>query len=290
MSVLTMTTGSVRAEWAKQSRRPATWILGAILCASIFLLGYAFVTLAIMLIERGAANPQNPNAAFTARLLRNSLLPANFVVQVVPLVSSIGGAIALILGALTLGSEYSWGTLKTILTQRPGRLNIFAGKVLTLALVILIFSAGALGIGLTSSLVFALLSGSAATLPAIATVGQGLGVSWLILAAWTALGVMLAALFRGTALAIGLGLVYALVLETVAGGVAMLVEQTRPIRQAFLGANTGALANAFSAPGPGQEVASGTRIGVIQAALVVSAYIAVFLAVAALSLRRRDVA
>jgi hypothetical protein len=55
---------------------------------------------------------------------------------------------ALILGALTLGSEYGWTTFKTVLTQRPGRLALFFGKLLALGvvlalLVVLTLAAGA---------------------------------------------------------------------------------------------------------------------------------------------------
>ena len=36
-----------------------------------------------------------------------------------------GGVLALMLGVLTLGSEYGWGTLRTLFTQGPGRLRVF---------------------------------------------------------------------------------------------------------------------------------------------------------------------
>ena len=289
MSALAMTTGSFRAEWLKLWRRPATWILGLLLLAIVFAFGYAFLYFVSLVIERNAPGPQNPDPAASARDLREALLPANFVSQSLPLLSGLGGPIALILGALALGSEYGWGTLKTILTQQPGRLSVFAGKGLALALLLLLFGLGALALGLTASLLFTAVAGGPLALPAAATILKGLGAAWLILAAWTALGVALAALFRGTALAIGLGLVYALVLETIVGTIAALVERARPIREAFLGANAGALADAFRPP-PEAAFSAPSRIPAGQATLVLLAYTAAFLLLAALLLRRRDVA
>ena len=109
-----------------------------------------------------------------------------------------------------------------------------------------------------------------------------------VAAMWPSVGVALAALFRGTALAIGLGLVYALVLETIVGTIAALVERARPIREAFLGANAGALADAFRPP-PEAAFSAASRIPAGQATLVLIAYTAAFLLLAALLLRRRDV-
>ena len=44
------------------------------------------------------------------------------------------GALALVLGALMFGGEYGWGTVKTMLTQRPGRASVLGGQLLALAI------------------------------------------------------------------------------------------------------------------------------------------------------------
>lgn len=287
MSALALTINSYRAEWLKLARRPATWILGIILCAGIFSLGYGFIYLAIQLVEHTAPTPQNPDPASAALILREGLVPEAVVTQVIPLLSTIGGPIALILGALTIGSEYSWGTLKTILTQRPGRLSLTGGKFLALAPILLIFSFGALLVGLVSSLLYAAIARESSTLPAIATLLKGLGAGWLILVAWTALGVALATLFRSAALAIGLGLVYALVLETVISGVAAFVAQAETLRHLLLGANSSALANYFA--DPTARIAA-DRIPPERATLILILYIVVFVAITLVAISRRDVA
>ena len=285
-----MTAGSLGAEWLKLWRRPATWVLGLLLLSGLFTLGYAFLYLVVLLFERLPASPESPDPAATAAALRVGLLPAGLVGQVLPQVAGIGGPLALVLGGLALGGEYSWGTLKTIFTQAPGRLTIFAGKLLALALLLLLLNLGAFAVGLAGSLLVAALERAPIALPPAATIARGLAAAWLILAAWTALGVLLAALFRGTALALGLGLVYSQGVEAAAGGIALLVDRARPVYQIFLGANTGALANSFRAPDPFTAAfAAPPSIGALQAAVVTCAYTAAFLVAAALLLRRRDV-
>lgn len=64
-------------------------------------------------------------------------LPANLIANALGGFAVMGGAIAMILGALVAGSEYDWGSRKTALTQRPGRLTIFGGMVAALATALL---------------------------------------------------------------------------------------------------------------------------------------------------------
>ena len=62
-------------------------------------------------------------------------------------------------------------------------------------------------------------------------------------------GVALATVLRSAALAIGLGLIYSLVLESVVGGVAIFFEEANQVRRFLLGANSDAIANYFSGGG-----------------------------------------
>ena len=49
--------------------------------------------------------------------LKTTLYPINFVKQSLQGVGILGGALALILGALAVGSEFGWGTVKTVSTN-----------------------------------------------------------------------------------------------------------------------------------------------------------------------------
>lgn len=272
--------GSIRAEWLKLWRRPATWVLGVSFCSAILSVGYILVWLSAFIVEQTPPSGDLPNPAQLAEEIRAELVPAQFLGASLGLFGSLGGAIAIILGALALGSEYGWGTLKTIFTQGPGRLAILGGKVIALAGVLLVFTAGALVAGLVGSLLIAAIEGAPLALPNPARILAALGAGWLILATRAALGLALAALLRGTSLAVGLGLVYVLIIESVLGGITIFVDTLQALERVFIGTNSNALATAFIASG---------RIPAIQAALVLVLYTAVFIAITGALLQRRDV-
>jgi ABC-2 type transport system permease protein len=128
-------------------------------------------------------------------------------------ISSTEGTLALILRALVVGSEYGWGTLKTVLSQRPGRLTAFFAKMLALGAVLVLFVLLAFVVGAICSLIVIGIQGATVDWPSLVELLEGLGAGAVILAVWAALGVFLATLFQSTALAVGLGLFYALALE-----------------------------------------------------------------------------
>jgi ABC-2 type transport system permease protein len=119
---------------------------------------------------------------------------------------------------------------------------------------------------------------------------EGLGAGAVILAVWAALGVFLATLFRSTALAIGLGLFYALALEGLVFALPLPNESFQDARRFFLGQNSGFLADSFAGGSLKQPfVPPGPDVGAAQAALVLCLYLAAFLLIAALAFRQRDV-
>ena len=60
------------------------------------------------------------------RQLLASTLPDQLVANMLGGFPVFAGALALVFGALVFGSEYGWGTVKTLLTQRPGRGAVLA--------------------------------------------------------------------------------------------------------------------------------------------------------------------
>ena len=120
---------------------------------------------------------------------------------------------------------------------------------------------------------------------------RAIAAGWLILAVWAALGV----LTRGTSLAIGVGILYALVIEGLLSAFADSVTVLEPLTNVFLRANGYSIATALGASsqniesnGPGSF--SGPFVDSPQALAVLAAFIAAFAALSALLLRRRDVA
>jgi ABC-2 type transport system permease protein len=274
---------SVAAELLVARKRASTWILLGIWIT----LGMLFAYVSPYLTYRNGAEGQAP-------VPLTPLLPASLTENLLGGFPFFGGVIALMLGVLAVGSEYGWNTLKTLLTQRAGRLWMFAAKLAALAVVLLPFVAAMFAAGAAASYAIARAEGAAVAWPSALDLLRAVGAGWLILAAWTALGVLLAVLSRGTALAVGIGILYTFVVEGLLGILASQVSQLDGLVEYFIRANAYSLVIALGVPtgsltdnGPGSFF--GPAVGGGQALAVLAAYTAAFLAVAALVLRRRDV-
>src|SRR4029453_1275179 len=115
---------------------------------------------------------------------------------------------------------------------------------------------------------------------------------WLILAAWAALGVLLGVVTRGTSLAIGVGILYALVIEGLLSAFADSVSLFEPLTEVFLRANGYSIAAALGASveeiessGPGAY--AGPLVGGLQGAAVLAALAAGLVPLTGLPVRRR---
>ncbi len=278
-------TGVFAAEWLKLRKRPATLIIGVIWLALVLLLGY----LLPYVIFKNPPRPRNGNSPLNSAALIAGLEPRNLVHELVPGFSNLGGTLILILAALVGGSEYSWTTLKTIFTQRPSRLSVFGGKLLALALVLIIFVVVGFVAAAAGSFVVALVEHASIAFPPASDIVKSAGAMLLIFAAWTALGLGLAVLFRSTALAIGLGLVYALVVENLISAFSSISDVVKNVSKGLLGTNAGALVDPFRSSSGGFRASISPAVGVGQAVVTLVIYIVVFVLLAALLLRRRDV-
>ena len=198
------------------------------------------------------------------------------------------------LGVFALGSEYGWGTLKTLFTQGASRVRVLAAKLVALAIVLIPFVLAPFAAGAVISYVIAQIEDVPISWPSASLLLRAIAAGWLILAVWAALGV----LTRGTSLAIGVGILYALVIEGLLSAFADSVTVLEPLTNVFLRANGYSIATALGASsqniesnGPGSF--RGPFVGSPQGLAVLAAIIAAFAAFAALSallLGRRDVA
>jgi ABC-type transport system involved in multi-copper enzyme maturation permease subunit len=273
----------VGAELLILRKRASTWILLGVWT----LLGLLFSYLLPYLTYRGGIEGpgQSPLEALLPDRLADTLLGG---------FPFFGGVFALMLGVLAIGSEYGWDTLKSVLIQRPGRMRVLGAKLAALGMglvpfVIVIFMAGAVA----SSLIAAA-EGATITWPSTWELIRAVAAGWFVLATWAALGVLLAVVSRGTALAIGLGILYALVIEGLLSALASEVGWLDALVEYFLRANAYSLVVAIGVPttalvdnGPGSFF--GPFVGAGQAIFVMSAYAICFLVLSAILIRQRDV-
>jgi ABC-2 type transport system permease protein len=272
-------TRQVFAELLILRKRAATWILLGIWT----LLGVFFAY-----VVPYALDPEDATGGI------RQFLPESLAGTLLDGFPFFGGVFALMLGVFALGSEYTWDTLKALFTQRPGRLRVFAAKLAALAIVLIPFVLVLFAAGAAASLVIAQIEGAPADYPSAWLLARAIAAGWLIMLPWAALGVLLGVVTRGTSLAIGVGILYALVIEGLLSAFADSVSVLEPLTQAFLRANGYSLAAALGASvdsiqsnGPGSY--SGPIVGSAQALAVLVATAAAFAALAALVLRRRDV-
>ncbi|MDQ3841628.1 MAG: ABC transporter permease [Actinomycetota bacterium] len=275
--------GSFSAEVLKLRKRPAVWVLGGIWLAVVVLFLYLLPALAAF-----ANTPPGAEAgALEGQLF--ALAPENLTAYLLRfLFPGLGTAVALILGALVAGSEYGWGTLRAVLSQRSDRLGFILGKLLALCVLLLLFVLAAFLVGAMSSLAVALFSGVSSAPPSAVKLLEGLGVGALILVLWASFGFALATLSKSTVLAVGLGLTYAFVVEQVLSGLSILSESLRRVVEFLPGVNTSALSQALvvSAGNPAFEE---DLLNPARSTLVILLYIAAFVVITVLVFRQRDV-
>jgi hypothetical protein len=204
-----------------------------------------------------------------------------------------GGAIMMILGALAAGSGFGWGTWKTVLTQGPGRLVAFAGTLVALGVFIVAIIAGQLVLDFGASALIATVESQALVWPDAGELAQSVGGGLLISAMWATAGVLIGVLTRSPALAVGLGLVWSLVVENLLRGVANLINELEYVTNVMPGTAAGSMAGALGATAEGNgEGAPGvlTVLTGVESATLLTAYLVVFVVAAAFTMRRRDLA
>ena len=275
-----------RAQLFALVRRPAAWTI----VAAMIVLNQVFSFL-IPYISYSSSDPSGFDAGSTPEELLAGTLPAQIVTNTLGGFPVFAGALALALGALVMGSEYGWGTFKTIVTQRPGRLSVLAGQLIAVVTliagtVLVLFALSAL-----TSTGIALAEGESASLPTIGHLAEGYAGGVLVLSTWAAIGAALAVALRSVALPVGLGIVWALGIENLVSAMARsALSSLEPIRDVLPGVNAGSLVAALTperigSPAPGVA----ETVGSTQAVTTLAAYVLLAVAIAAWSHRRRDV-
>jgi ABC-2 type transport system permease protein len=282
----------IRAEWLKLSRRPLSWIL--LILFLVLLVAQILTQFALTLgmpVRSGIVSAQ------FEEWRRGVLFPGIFATALSH-VNGLGGIFAVIFAAGAIGSEYSWGTLRTQLARDPARDRYLLAKLTT---IMLMLATATLLATLLAALLSAVLSpilGSAISI----TPGDLMNLIVAILRALYVLlpYVLLTAyatlLTRSVLGGVAIGLSYiivetgfgALALLRVLGGVWALVYNltigqnintlTLMNRHAFgLRPETTAPLDLSQLPSP------------LQATIVVAVYSVLFLAFALILFRRRDI-
>jgi ABC-2 type transport system permease protein len=269
---------SFSAELLKLYKRPTAWVLLLVALALSQVFNY-------LVPYAGYLSADNERVA---EQILAGMMPEYLISNSIGGFPLFAGALALTLGAISVGSEYGWGTLKTMLIQRPRRLSFFAGELLALAVAVLAIVLSIFAFGALTSYVIATSQSESMDWPSLAELARGVASGWLILTTWCLLGVMLAFVFRGMALPIGLGVVWILGVENLMVNVAAaLLDFADTLQKGLPGVNAGSLVSALG--GGSDTPGVNTAVDGTQATLVLAGYALAFVMIAGLALHRRDV-
>lgn len=277
---------SLRAELIRLGRWRTTWVLGGIWLLLNLLFGYGLPYLGYRDADGGvfAGAAGDSSAGLLA-----GMMPENAPATMVMGWSSLGAPLLLILAASAVASGYTWGTWKTVLTTGPRRSAVLAGTVGSLLLIVVALALVTLGLDLLVSTAVAAAEGQHLVWPAFADVIRGLGAALLVGAMWSMAGVLLGTVTRSPALAVGLGLVWALVVEGLVRGVSTLVEPLEAVAKILPGTAATSLASAAGGQAPVESDLI-SLLGGGAAAALLSAYAVTFTVAAVMLMNRRDVA
>jgi hypothetical protein len=283
---LTAVLGSTRAELLRVRRWPALWTTVAAELLLNLLFGYVFGYVSYRSGSTGGMSDL-PRDRQLAELLPDAI--PRVAVQGMPM---FAGALVLVLGALVAGNGYSWGTVKTVALQGPGRVTSYAGTLVALAVVVVGLVGALFASDVAASLLVAVTEGQPVVAPGAVDLLSSLGGGVLVMLVWTLAGVIVGTLARGPALAVGLGLVWVLAVENLLRGVGSIWSPMQRVTDVLPGTAAGSLAGAVGAtpvsepggtPGVLTTLSGGTSVALLVA------YAVVFALGTGWLVRRRDI-
>jgi hypothetical protein len=227
---------SARAELLRLRKWPAVWVtIGAWLTMNA-MFGYVFDYITYRSGTNSFSNEGESSAELLAKLLPASI--PDVLAQGMPM---FGGAIMMVLGAIVAGNGYGWGTWKTVLTQGPSRTATLLGSLSATTVIVGALVAATAVSDYLMSLGVALTESESTALPAFGDSAQAVGVAFLVLEMWAMAGYLLGTVARGPALSVGLGLVWALVIENLLRGVGASLSWVDAFTHVLPGTASGSL-------------------------------------------------
>lgn len=274
---------ATRGELLKLWKRPAFRIL-ALITVALVLVQYYIVSYISYRIT-------DPTSYPAPSIVLGAYSPDQVVRIVIGQVTTEGPIIGIVLGAVLAGSEYRWGTVKTVLIQQPSRLAVYLAQVITLlisasSLVFTFFTAGGIG-----SVAITLLAGAPLTPPSYPWLVRGIGDSWTILAVWTMWGGLWATLLRGVGPGIAAGYAW-ITIDGFLSQVYPLSNTVAAIDKVMPFSIDLAIQMSFPPPGQvGNQLAVGLAAGNAYAGpWILVAYLIGLILIGAITVRRRDIA
>ena len=277
---------SLRAELFRLRRWPAFWVSVTAWLLLNAMFGYVFNFVTYTSGDNSFSNEGQTRADVLATIVPSGV--ANTLPQGMPL---FGGAIMMVLGAIVAGNGYGWGTWKTVFTQGPSRVSSLLGSMWAVVVLVAGLVVATLVCDTLLALGVAGLESQPVTWSHAGDLLQSFGGGLLVMEMWALAGYFLGTVARSPAVSVGLGLVWALVIEGLLRGVGTSLQAVAVFTHFLPGTAAGSLIGSIvGAGGPDATPGLLDTLSATRAVVTVAAW-AVVLPLASLWLvRRRDVA
>ena len=284
--------GLLRSEIYRLGRRWMPWVLLLMIVGFAFVfyvIVYGSVQAQLQAVKDGTIPaPEGGQAAMDEAL--RALRPDQVQSFGVGLVSGLGSVMLIVFAASHVGTEYSWGTLRTLLAHGAGRGAFLASKAVSLALFALVFVIAGTIASVAASFAVSALAGFDLSGLDIGKVANAAGRGLYTFFPYMALATVIALWSKSAGAGIAAGLVVYFAESLVAGILVSLNRDYASIVNYGISRNVSSVTRQTVVSTAGDPLnATSTLPDPGQAALVLAIYTVLFVALAYWRLRTRDV-
>lgn len=254
----------------------------------IYLLVYVAAQAQLQAVRSGTI-PSQPGAEQAMNETLRELRPDRVQGFGVQIVSGFGSIMLIVFAASHVGTEFGWGTLRTLLAHGAGRGAFLGAKVLSLALYAALFVLVGVGAAILGSFVATAMAGADASRLDLGAIANAAARAYYTFLPYMALATVIAVWSRSAGAGIAAGLVVYFAEGLVAQLLVSLNRDYATIVNYGLSRNVGALLRAAAGTTTIQDPSAVALPDQAQAALILGIYTGVFLVLAYWRLRSRDV-
>lgn len=266
----------LRADWRKMRHR---WMPRVLLFILLVIVALVFLGIS----SRGR--------------LRGDLVPPDGLVVALSLGASFAAFIWPVLAGSWSGSEYGWGTVRSVLTRRPGRIEFCLSGLIMVLLVVgaglaLVLLVGAIAGGIVAAASHASVAPSPPGANSTEIIIKLFFAAWYTSAFYAILAYTAGVVFRSTPAGIGIGIGFAVAQAAVAGIFTALGNPWESVANHFPDAYTtgltSRLANELVHKGPMSRITPGAP-GITTSIIALAVYLAILVIAMLGPVRQRDV-
>lgn len=284
--------GLLRSELYRLVRRWMPWVLVLMIAGFAFVfyvIVYGSVQAQLQAVRAGTIPAPEGGQAAMDQALR-ALRPDQIQSFGVGLVSGLGSVMLIVFAASHVGTEYGWGTLRTLLAHGAGRGAFLASKAVSLALFALVFVIAGTIASVAASFGVSAIAGFDLSGFDIGKVANAAGRGLYTFFPYMALATVFALWSKSAGAGIAAGLVVYFAESLVAGLLVSLNRDFASIVNYGISRNVSSVTRQTVVSTAGDPLnATSTLPDPGQAALVLAIYTMVFVALAFWRLRTRDV-